>query len=97
VAIPLREWAADDISTRTPGARFLWLAAAERTTSQRAACMQVAMACAAVMVVVIAGFVAWKWQLLRPGENTGALAAALVIAVLFANWLASDSTSPLHQ
>lgn len=97
VANSLREWAAQDIPSRTPSARFLWLVAQERQTAQRAARMQVAMACAALVVVATTGFAAWKLQLLGPGSNTGGIAAALVIAVLFANWLASDNTSLVHQ
>jgi hypothetical protein len=97
VALSLREWAAEDIPDRTLGARFLWLVAQERLTAQRAARMQFTMLCAALVVVAMVGIAAWKWQLLGPGANTGGIAAALVIAVLFANWFASDNASLIHQ
>jgi hypothetical protein len=97
VAVSLHEWAAEGVPDRMPGARFLWLAAQERLTAERAAWMQVAMLGAALLVLASTGIAAWKWQLLSPGANTGGIAAALVIAVSFANWFAGDNASPIQQ
>jgi hypothetical protein len=97
IAISLREWAAEPIQIRTPGAKFVWLLAQEQQRAQRAARMQLAMFCAALLVVAASGVAAWHWQLLGPGANTGGIATAVVMALLFANWFVSDYSSPIHQ